>query len=182
MHEYVPVGACGRKEEVARRLAAEHRRLHSKVIAKFTASLESPCIWNYYSFDGVTPRILWVTPYDLERTALLICERLFGSKAFKSIRLVGLQISLRLGSFVESLIGCCNRVKWLIRTWFPATELRLVNAFAWLAERTSANSTKNFERAGIAFIPLLIIAFQIIFKKRSQFLICLCNLAQNWVW
>jgi hypothetical protein len=36
--------------------------------------------------------------------------------------------------------------------------LRLVNAFAWLAEKTSANSTKNFRRAGIAFIPFLFIA------------------------
>jgi hypothetical protein len=44
-----------------------------------------------------------------------------------------------------------------------------VNAFAWLAERTSANSTKNFERAGIAFNPLLFIAFQIIFKTQSVF-------------
>jgi hypothetical protein len=52
---------------------------------------------------------------------------------------------------------------------FPATELRLVNAFAWLAERMSANSTKNFERAGITFIPLLIIAFQILFKNAVGF-------------
>jgi hypothetical protein len=33
-----------------------------------------------------------------------------------------------------------------------------VNAFAWLAERTSANSTKNFKRAGIEFILFLFIA------------------------
>jgi hypothetical protein len=44
-----------------------------------------------------------------------------------------------------------------------------VNAFAWLAERMSANSTKNFERAGITFIPLLIIAFQILFKNAVGF-------------
>jgi hypothetical protein len=37
------------------------------------------------------------------------------------------------------------------------------DAFAWLVERASANSTKNFERAVIAFNPLLFIAFQIIF-------------------
>jgi len=44
-----------------------------------------------------------------------------------------------------------------------------VNTFAWLAERMSANSTKNFERAGIAFNPLPIIAFQIIFKNAVSF-------------
>jgi hypothetical protein len=48
-------------------------------------------------------------------------------------------------------------------------QLRLVNAFAWLAKRTSANSTKNFGRAGIAFIPLPIIAFQIIFINTVSF-------------
>jgi hypothetical protein len=31
----------------------------------------------------------------------------------------------------------------------------VVNAFALLAERVSANSTKDFKRADIAFIPLL---------------------------
>jgi hypothetical protein len=65
-HEYVPVDA-GRKEEVACRLAAEHRWSNSNVIAKVTARLESPCIWNNYSFEGVTPGILQVTPYDLPR-------------------------------------------------------------------------------------------------------------------
>ncbi len=50
----------------------------------------------------------------LESTALLICEWLFGSKAFKYIRLVGSRIGSRLGSFVGSLIGCCNWVKWFI--------------------------------------------------------------------
>jgi len=40
-----------------------------------------------------------------------------------------------------------------------------MDTFTWLAERMSANSTKNFERAGIAFNPLLFIAFQIIFKN-----------------
>ena len=44
--------------------------------------------------------------------------------------LVGLQIGSRLGSFVGLLIGCWNRIKWLTRTWFPATGLRLVNACA----------------------------------------------------
>jgi hypothetical protein len=46
-----------------------------------------------------------------------------------------------------------------------------VNELAWLAERMSANSTKNFERAGIAFnpLPLLFIAFQIIFKNAVSF-------------
>jgi hypothetical protein len=44
-----------------------------------------------------------------------------------------------------------------------------VNAFAWLAERMSANSTKNFERADITFNPLLFIAFQIIFKNAVSF-------------
>jgi hypothetical protein len=33
----------------------------------------------------------------------------------------------------------------------------------------SANSTKNFERAGIAFNPLLIIAFQKIFLNAVTF-------------
>ena len=100
-------------------------------------------------------------------------ERLFGSSASKSIRMVGSWVGsllgLRLGSFVGSLISCCNQIKWLTRTWFPATELRLVNAFEWLVERLSDNSTKNFKRAGIAFNPLLIIAFQKIFLNAVSF-------------
>jgi len=44
-----------------------------------------------------------------------------------------------------------------------------VNAFAWLAERTSANGTKNFERAGIALNHLLFIAFQKKFKNAVSF-------------
>ncbi len=42
-------------------------------------------------------------------------ERLFGSSASKSIRMVGSRVELQLGSrhgsFVGSLISCCNRVK-----------------------------------------------------------------------
>ncbi len=106
---------------------------------------------------------------SLYATRVFIGERLFGSSASKSNHLVGSRIGLRLGSFVGSLIGCCNQVQFLTWTWFPATKLRLVNVFAWLAERTSANSTKNFERAGIAFNPLLIIAFQIIFLNAVSF-------------
>ena len=90
---------------------------------------------------------------SLYATRVFVGERLIGSFASKSIRLVGSRIGSRLGSFVGLLNGCCNRIKWLTRTWSPATELRLVNAFAWLAKRKSANSTKNFERAGIAFNP-----------------------------
>ena len=83
-------------------------------------------------------------PFDERSTgSIASCPNLFGSQ---------------LGLFVGSFIGWCNRVKWLTRTWFPATELRLVNAFAWLAERTSVNSPKNFKRAGIAFILFLFIA------------------------
>ena len=37
------------------------------VIVKFTASLESPYFWVTYSFEGATPGILLVTPYDLPR-------------------------------------------------------------------------------------------------------------------
>jgi hypothetical protein len=37
------------------------------VIAKFTASLESPCIWDTYSFEGVTPGIRRVTSDDMPR-------------------------------------------------------------------------------------------------------------------
>jgi hypothetical protein len=44
-----------------------------------------------------------------------------------------------------------------------------VNAFEWLVERMSANSTKNFEQAGIVFNPLLIIAFQKIFLNAVSF-------------
>jgi hypothetical protein len=84
-------------------------------------------------------------------------ERLTGSNASCPNRLVGLWIGSRLGSFIGSLIGCCNRVKWLTRTWFPATELRLTNAFEWLAERKFANGAKNFKRAGIAFNLFLFI-------------------------
>ena len=37
------------------------------VIAKFTASLESPFIWDTYSFEGVAPGTRWVTPDDMPR-------------------------------------------------------------------------------------------------------------------
>ncbi len=105
------------------------------------------------------PWLLNITCSDyLSRHSPPFDERLTGSNASCPNHLVGSRIGSRLGSFIGSLIGCCNRVKWLIWTWFPATELRLVNAFAWLAERTSANSTKNFKRAGIAFILFLFIA------------------------
>jgi hypothetical protein len=77
-------------------------------------------------------------------------ERLFGSSVSIFIHLVGLQIGSWPGSFVGSLIGCCNQITWLAQTQFPATELRLVNAFAWIAKRKSANSTKNLERVVIA--------------------------------
>ena len=112
---------------------------------------------------------------SLYTTRVFFDERLFGSTASKSIRLVGLLIGSWLGSFVGSLIGCCNQVKWLTLTWFPAAELRLTNAFEWLAERKIANSTKNFKRAGIAFNILMIIAFQKMpnkyFKTQSDYLL-----------
>jgi len=37
------------------------------VIAKFTVSLESPCIWDTYSFEGVAPGTRWVTRDDMPR-------------------------------------------------------------------------------------------------------------------
>jgi hypothetical protein len=37
------------------------------VIVKFTVSLESLYFWDTYSFEGATPGILLVTPYDLQR-------------------------------------------------------------------------------------------------------------------
>ncbi len=63
--------------------------------------------------------------------------------------------------FVGLLIGSSNWITRLIQTWVPATELRFVNAFAWLAKRMSANSTKNFKKGGIAFNSFLFIAVQI---------------------
>ncbi len=63
--------------------------------------------------------------------------------------LVGSNLGLRLGSLAESLICCCNLVKWLIQTWFWATKLRLVNPCTWLAKRKIVKGTKNF---AIAFI------------------------------
>ncbi len=54
-------------------------------------------------------------PFDFD-------ERLTGSNASCPNRLVGSQINSWLGSFVGSLIGCCNRVKWLTRTWFETCE------------------------------------------------------------
>ncbi len=71
--------------------------------------------------------------------------------------------------FAGLLIGSSNQITWLIWTWVPATKLRLVNAFAWLAKRKSANSTKNFKRAGIAFNSFLFIAFQKKFKTTVRF-------------
>ena len=40
---------------------------YCQVIAKFTASLESPCIWDTHSFEGVAPGIRRVTPDDVPR-------------------------------------------------------------------------------------------------------------------
>jgi hypothetical protein len=37
------------------------------VIAKITVSLESPCIWDTYIFDGVATGIRRVTPDDMPR-------------------------------------------------------------------------------------------------------------------
>jgi hypothetical protein len=46
---------------------------------------------------------------------------------------------------------------------------------SWHAERKSAkNSTKFFKRASIAFNPLLIIAFQKIFKDEVSFCFAYC--------
>jgi hypothetical protein len=85
--------------------------------------------------------------------------------------LVGLGIKSQLGSFVGLLIDSSNQIKWFTWTWFPATKLRLANAFTGLAKRKSANSTKNFEIAGTAFYPLLFIAAQIIFKTQADLLV-----------
>ncbi len=108
------------------------------------------------------------------------CERLVGSSASKSIRLVGSRVRSQLGSFFCLLIYSSNWMKWFPRTWFLAIGLRHVDAFACLAKRKIANSTKNLERAGIASI----LFFQCFngFFKCSQCLICLCNLAKTWVW
>jgi hypothetical protein len=49
-----------------------------------------------------------------------------------------------------------------------------VNAFAWLAERKIANSTKNFERAGIAsffFFSSLQMMPNKYFKMQSDYLL-----------
>ncbi len=103
---------------------------------------------------------------------------MIGSLFFRS--LVGSRIGSQLSSFVEYLIGCWNRIKWLTPTWFLATGLRLVNACAYLPEWKLANSTKNFKRAGTSFnlfhrfewCPTNIL-------KRNQ-IICLWNQAKNW--
>ncbi len=88
-------------------------------------------------------------------------ERLLRSSASKSIRLVGSRFGSWLGSFVGLLIGCWKWIKWLTRTWFPATKLRLVNAFALLAERKIAISTENFKRATLYSFLFL----QLLFNK-----------------
>ncbi len=107
-----------------------------------------PCQLNGWVFDE-SVLLLWISlscPWLLNITP--VDERLPGSKnASCPNHLVGLQLGLLLGAFFGLLIGYCNQIKWLTRTLFPATELRLVNAFAWLAKRKSANSTKNLERA-----------------------------------
>ncbi len=48
-------------------------------------------------------------------------------------------------------------------------KLRLMNAFALLAERKSAISTKNFKRAGIAFISFLQLLFNNYLKNAVSF-------------
>ncbi len=114
---------------------------------------------------------VWITSSITDtRNNTLFDERLPGSNASCSNccinwfvvwsliwSLVGLRTGPWLGLFVRLLIGCCSQIKWLTQTWFPATELWLVNAFAWLAKRKSAKSTKNLERAVIA---LQFFAFQ----------------------
>ncbi len=46
-----------------------------------------------------------------------------------------------------------------------------MNAFALLAERKSAISTKNFKRAGIAFISFLQLLFNKYLKMQSVFIL-----------
>jgi hypothetical protein len=77
-----------------------------------------------------------------------------------------------VGSFIGLLIGSTNWNHWFTWTWFPATGLRLVNAFALLAKRKIANSTKNVKRAGIAFIPFLQLLFNIFLNAVSDRFSC----------
>ena len=115
--------------------------------------------WDYYQptywFPSSRNHLVRYAHRLLLADGLCHCESLFGSSASKSIRLVGSQIGSWLGSFVGLLIDSSNQIKWFTRTWLPPTRLRLVNAFALLAQRKIVNSTKNFDRAVIAFSPFL---------------------------
>ncbi len=58
---------------------------------------------------------------SLYATWVFFGERLFGSSASKSIRLVGLRTGSRLGSLLGLLIGCCN--------WIKMIDLNLISSY-----------------------------------------------------
>ncbi len=67
---------------------------------------------------------------------------LLGSSASYFVSLFVTQdflIGSPVGSFVSLLIGSKNWNHCFTWTWFPATGLRLVNAFAWLAKKKDCN-------------------------------------------
>jgi hypothetical protein len=107
-------------------------------------------------------------------TQVFFGERLFGSTASKSIRLVGSWIVLRLGSFVELPIGCCNRVKWL-------TSYRAETCECKYQSRTSTELALHsfcdfFERRGEKRIDVgtLLLFLFFFFRWRPMFSSCFC--------
>jgi hypothetical protein len=141
-----------------------------------------PCQLDGWVFDE-SVLLLWISlscPWllNITRSDFLLWhsppfdERLTGSNTSCPNHLVG----SRLGSFVGLLIGCCNQVEWLIRTWFPVTELRLVNAFAWLAKK-NCQWHQELQKSRHCNQSLWFNWCPINILKCSQF--CLCNLAKN---
>ncbi len=166
-----------------------------------STGIEIDCCWHLPNLEIVICKSNWVI--DLLFNTRLICKRLrlwflswysprvwefvksfilLGSSesCFGSLYATCVLAGSIVGSFVGFPIGSTNWIKWFTRARFPAAELRFIKASPEFFERKIVKSTKNMERAVIAFNPFRFRCFILFLCSRCS--ICLCNLAKTWVW